>query len=267
MPAWFPLIGWRPEAPTPSRRRPDRPMTRIRRRFGGSPRRRRRGPGRARTRSARPRSVVEHGRDDRRPLAARSAARSPGSGGRASPARRSGAGSAGSSGCSRPAPSVARTVTTWSPGRASHSSTHCTQLSTLGTVPRRAACHGPSSTWTSTLLIPRCTAQATPATRHGPGRDLLGARDVDPAHGLDRRLLRPAPRHPVRDVVEGRQLEVHDPLGGADVAVETRDDEAHREAVGDGQRLAVHGDREQRVPPVHDRRHRRYRTSSRPPRC
>ena len=44
-PAWFPLIGWRPEAPTPSRRRPDRPMTRILRRFLGSPRSRRRAAG------------------------------------------------------------------------------------------------------------------------------------------------------------------------------------------------------------------------------
>ena len=38
----------------------------------------------------------------------------------------------------------------------------------VGSAASRACCHGPSSTLTSTARIPRCWAQATPATATRP---------------------------------------------------------------------------------------------------
>src|SRR5437773_5921095 len=72
--------------------------------------------------------------------------------------------------CTWPSPSVARTRSVCSPDGASHCTRHCRQVSTDGTSASSATRHGPSSTWTSTLVIPRCCAQATPAIVTGPGR-------------------------------------------------------------------------------------------------
>src|SRR5690606_13460305 len=79
------------------------------------------------------------------------------------------------------------------PGVAAHVHDHRRQVSTDATVPRVAGCHGPSSTRTSTALMPRCGAQATPATTTSPAgtvapsrgrsmRDwvLIGARGAHP---------------------------------------------------------------------------------------
>ena len=51
-------------------------------------------------------------------------------------------------------------------------------MSTDGTGPSTAGCHGPSSTRTSTLPIPRCCAQATPATVTVPARGRAPSRGV-----------------------------------------------------------------------------------------
>ena len=115
-------------------------------------------------------------------------------------------------------------------------------------------------------LMPRCCAHATPATVTVPGRPLGAvARGVDPRLGLDRPLRRPAARHPVGvEVGEPGQLDLGDPLAGGHVAVQAGHDHPHREAVLHRQRLAVHPDREQRVPPVAQHRGRACRRSSRP---
>ena len=129
------------------------------------------------------------------------------------------------------------------------------------------AAHGPSSTCTSTLLIPRCCAHATPATVTAPALRSAPSRGrVDPRLGLDRRLRGPAARHPVGvEVGEPGQLDLGDPLAGGHVAVQAGHHHPHREAVLDRQRLAVHPDREQRVPAVAQHRGRACRRSSRPP--
>ncbi len=60
--------------------------------------------------------------------------------------------------------------------------------------------------------------------------------------------LRPAARGPVAlGAVETGDLELADPLGRRDVAVQTGHHHAHGEAVLDRQRFAVHADREERV--------------------
>src|SRR5215218_7132053 len=80
------------------------------------------------------------------------------------PVAPSGAGGAGVLVWVRPAASVARTRTAYVPGAACHCQDHCRQVS-ADTVPASlAGRHGPSSTCTSTLAIPVCCAQATPAT-------------------------------------------------------------------------------------------------------
>ncbi|CAM5633034.1 hypothetical protein SFIMM107S_03366 [Streptomyces griseus] len=96
----------------------------------------------------------------------------------------------------------------------------------------------------------------------GPGhsgdhdRAGLGASEglggVDPGLGLDRGLAGPLALHPVRVVgVERGEFDVLDPLAGGDVSVQAGDEHAHGEAVDEGQRFAVHPDREHRVPAVH----------------
>src|SRR5450631_3286197 len=67
-----------------------------------------------------------------------------------------------------PSVSVARTVMVWLPLVACHDSTHWRQESIEGSSARRACCHGSLSTRTSTALIPRCCAQAIPATATFP---------------------------------------------------------------------------------------------------
>lgn len=49
-------------------------------------------------------------------------------------------------------------------GVAAHSHTHWRQVSRVSWAASFAGCHGPSSTRTSTRVMPRCWAQATPAT-------------------------------------------------------------------------------------------------------
>ena len=90
------------------------------------------------------------------------------------------------------------------------STCHWTQVCGPIGVAIVAFCHSPSSTWTSTRQIPRSGAQATPATATGPAPDArpLSARHVDPRLGQDRRLLRPAARHPVGvERLERRELD------------------------------------------------------------
>ena len=80
-----------------------------------------------------------------------------------------------------------------------------------------AACHGPPSTCTSTRLIPRCWAQATPATTTGTGgrAGCAGAGGSIRDCGLDGALRRPAARHPVRvEVGEAWSAPARSPLAG-----------------------------------------------------
>lgn len=55
------------------------------------------------------------------------------------------------------------------PGVLFHSQYHCLRVSVEYSAARFANCHGPSSTRTSTDSMPRCCAQATPATTTRPG--------------------------------------------------------------------------------------------------
>src|SRR5215470_6714107 len=50
---------------------------------------------------------------------------------------------------------------------------HCRHVSVDGTASSVAVCHGSLSTRTSTLLMPRCCAQATPATVTLPALSVL----------------------------------------------------------------------------------------------
>ena len=166
-----------------------------------------------------------------------------------------GAGVASTDVCVTPCASVARASITWVPFVAGHSQRHSRQVSIVSCVESSATCHGPLSTRTSTFEMPTCCAHAMPATTTVPA--CLRA----PGTGVSIRdsvligpLLRPAARHPVRVVGrERRELHVHDPLAGGHVAVQAGHDHAHRKAVLDRQRLAVHGDREHRVAAVHER--------------
>src|SRR5512139_4253555 len=63
-----------------------------------------------------------------------------------------------------PLRSVARTASLWEPGGTSTEALHCTQVSTVGTLPSCASVHGPPSSRYSTRSIPVCCAQATPPT-------------------------------------------------------------------------------------------------------
>ena len=68
---------------------------------------------------------------------------------------------------------AARTCRVCSPRVASHRHRHCRQVSGPIASASSAVCHGPSSTRTSTRLMPRCCAQATPATTTGPASTSL----------------------------------------------------------------------------------------------
>ena len=119
------------------------------------------------------------------------------------------------SGSRRPL-SVARTWSVCSPGVASHRQRPLPP----GVRPRRtgasvASCQGPPSTRTSTLEMPRCCAQATPATITGPARGRLRRRAGVSMRDsrLDRPLRGPAARHPVRvELGERGQLQLGHPL-------------------------------------------------------
>ena len=63
---------------------------------------------------------------------------------------------------------MARTASVCSPCGASHSHTHCRHVSMPGTGASRAWFHGPLSARTWTASMPRCGAQATPATAVRP---------------------------------------------------------------------------------------------------
>ena len=124
-----------------------------------------------------------------------------------------------------------------------------------GSRPSWTRSQAPPSSATSTAAIPVCCFHATPPTSTRPGSTSApDAGDVDARGDLDRPLLGPAALGPEgRDVGEAGHLEVDDPLGRRDVAVEPRDDRADREAVLDRQRPAVHGDRQHRVAVVGER--------------
>ncbi len=147
-----------------------------------------------------------------------------------------------------PAPSPDRP-----PGDGSQSTTHCRQLLSDRASDSSASTQSASSpSWTSTLDIPRCGAQATPATCRGPAssRAPVG-QGVDTALGLDRRLLGPPPRDPVGvESVPAGELDLGDPLGRRDVSVEPGDHQPGREPVLEGKRLVVHPHCEQGIAPV-----------------
>ena len=83
--------------------------------------------------------------------------------------------------------------------------------------------------------------------RAGPGQ-------VDTRRELDRRLPVPAAGHPVRPpVVERGGGDPVDPLARRDVAVQAGHHHAHRKAVHEWERFAVHADCQHRVPAVEDR--------------
>ena len=97
----------------------------------------------------------------------------------------------------------------WAPGARSNECRHCTHVSIDATRPSSACTHGPSSSWSSTALIPMPGAQATPASIDRPRRHVdAGAGHVDTRLQLDRRLAGPAPLHPEAvDVLEPGELE------------------------------------------------------------
>ena len=109
-----------------------------------------------------------------------------------------------------------------------------------------------------------------PGNRRGAGVDGgVPAGHVDAGLGLDRPLLGPAAGDPVAvESLPGGELDVRQPLGGRHIAVQPGNYQPGGEAVGDGQRLAVHlhghhGDPsverhlggEARGPPVHRAAH------------
>ena len=91
-----------------------------------------------------------------------------------------------------------------------------------------------------------------PAEHHLAGADAReAAGGVDAAHGADRCPFAVAPGHPVAvEGVEGRHLDLGEPLHRRQVAVDAGRDEADGEAVAQRERLAVHADRDDRVPVV-----------------
>ena len=94
------------------------------------------------------------------------------------------------------------------------------------------------------VLRPRDAADADLVARERLER----LRDVDARGELDRRLGRVAAGRPVRlEVGEPGDLDVDQPLGGRDVAVQAGDDHADGEAVLERQRLAVHADGDEGV--------------------
>ena len=96
---------------------------------------------------------------------------------------------------------------------------------------------------TSTFETPRSGAHATPAMSTLEPVVSVAARTwhVDARLREDGGLLRPAERHPVGvEAVPRGELDLAQPLGGADVPVQARDDEAGRIAVVDRQGHAVH---------------------------
>ncbi len=112
---------------------------------------------------------------------------------------------------------------------------HWRHVSSLRASPSSHGCHGPSSSCTSTALMPRVCAQATPPMAAdavgSPGERAEPVDRVDPAHQLDRCPIGVAAWHPVLlEVLERGQLDLGEPLGGRDVAVQPRHDQAHREA-------------------------------------
>src|SRR5664279_451919 len=71
--------------------------------------------------------------------------------------------------CTVPVPSVARHRMVCRPASvASHGWDHCRQVSVLTCPERVASCHWPSSICTWTPVMPRCWAQAMPATATVP---------------------------------------------------------------------------------------------------
>ena len=125
--------------------------------------------------------------------------------------------------CRLPLASVARTAILWVPGAAAQSNFHCRQVSGPAVVGELGVLPGTLVDRTSTLAMPVCWAQATPATTTVPastvllrGMSIREASLIGPLRG-------PAQRRPVALVLgEGGHLHLGDPLGGRDVAVQAR---------------------------------------------
>jgi hypothetical protein len=123
-----------------------------------------------------------------------------------------------SSGWVTPAPSVARTASTWSPVSASHSCTHCRQVSSPTAVARRAGRHGPSSICTSTASTPRPWAQATPATATRPRRSDAPDRGVSMRDCV---LIGASLAHPRRTQYESKASHVVSSISVSHLVAET----------------------------------------------
>ena len=169
------------------------------------------------------------------------------------------------SGWVAPVASVARTVALCSPAGPSKRSDHCRHRSMPASTARSASCQGPSSILTSTLSMPRCCAQATPAmTGLSPGCVLERLRQVDPALGEDRAVGGPLALGPVgRALRVRRELDPLEPLGVGHEAEQARHDHPGGVAAGVGQRLAVQTDGDHGVAAVADGLDRASRRCSR----
>ncbi len=100
------------------------------------------------------------------------------------------------------------------------------------------------------VLLPRHARDDGLAGGHGDAR----AGHIDTGLQLDGAEFRPAARGPVAlGLIEPRDLEIDDPLGGRYVSVEPGYDHPHRKAVLGRKGLAVHADGENRIAIVSER--------------
>ena len=103
--------------------------------------------------------------------------------------------------------------------------------------------------------MPVCCAQATPPIRFSPASNSSSRRGTSMRDDIFTGPSSPQPRCVQYAEMSSnlRHLPVDHPLAGRHVAVQAGDERADREAVVDGQRLAVHGDRQHRVAVVGQR--------------
>ena len=170
------------------------------------------------------------------------------------PVAPSGTGSAHCSVWTAPVLSVARTVIVCGPAlvglpRVAPQPPGVVGVARAQARPAASALLSGLSMRTSTACTPRFCAHATPPNVTGPrATSCTAARHVDAGFVLiGPRADQPSRVQYASALVEPRQLEVDDPLGGRHVAVQSGDDQACGVAVVGGQRLTVHPDGQQRV--------------------